>query len=202
MKRFIIFLNCVALVMFLFAGTVAEAQTSNYAVVKAGVYSPNSSDLGGFNTGFNGEVAFGHYFNKNFAMELGLGYFESSGSGSSIFNAMSGSGTGDIYAVPLTLAVKAIYPMDRWEIYAIGGMGAYFCNGKFSISTGSFNSDQSATAFGGFLGGGADYTLYDNWFFGIEGKYLWATPEFNFFGQKVDVKFDGWTVTGNIGFRF
>jgi glycine amidinotransferase len=33
-------------------------------------------------------------------------------------------------------------------------------------------------------------------------KYLWTKPQLSFFGQNFDVTFDGWTVTGNVGFRF
>ncbi len=40
--------------------------------------------------------------------------------------------------------------------------------------------------------------LTNNVFIGAEGRYLWAKPSFG--GQ--DVKLDGFTVTGNLGFRF
>jgi outer membrane protein W len=191
-NKWILYIVCIVLVMFFFSRTVAEAQSSNYFVMKAGAYKPNSSDLKDFNAGFNGEAAFGHYFSKNFAMELGLGYFTSTGP-----NSASGN---SYYAIPLTLAAKAIYPIDQWEIYAIGGAGAYYCDGKLSTNSGS--PSNSTTAFGGFLGAGADYTFFNNWFLGIEGKYLWVKPDFTFFGLKDDVALDGWTVTANVGFRF
>ena len=46
---------------------------SNYFVFKGGIYSPQTNDLDGFDTGFNGELAIGHYFDKNWAVELGAG---------------------------------------------------------------------------------------------------------------------------------
>ncbi len=200
MKKIIISLHCIVCILFLFAGPVFAAETSNYFAVKAGAYFPNSSDLGGFNTGFNGQVAYGDYFTPNFAGELGLGYFATSGTGSVDFNGVPGTATGDIYAIPLTLALKAIYPIEKWEIYAIGGLGAYFCNVKVSYSAGS--PSNSSTAFGGFLGGGIDYNIDRNWFLGVEGTYLWAKPQFTINNVSGDVAMDGWTVTGNIGFRF
>jgi outer membrane protein W len=199
---------CIALVMFLFSVPVAEAQTSNYTVLKAGAYFPNSGDLNGFGTGFNGEVALGRYFSKNFAGELGLGYFQSSGSASASGTGFTASASGSIYVIPLTVAVKAIYPVDNWELYGIGGMGAYFCNGKADANGtaggGAFagSGSSNATAFGGFLGAGATMNIDRSWFIGLEGKYVWAKPGFDFLGEKIDVDFGGWVVTGNVGFRF
>ena len=194
--------------MLLFSGPAAEAQTSNYAVLKAGAYFPNSGDLNGFNTGFNGEVAYGHYFNKNIAGELGLGYFQSSGNGSASGTGFNASANGDIYSVPLTIALKAIYPVEKWELYAIGGMGVYFCNAEMngSITRGIFtfigSESSNSASLGGFLGAGANLNMDQNWFIGMEGKYLWTTPEFTFVGQNINVHFDGWILTGNLGFRF
>jgi outer membrane protein W len=208
MKRRIVFLFCAVVTVMLFSGPVAEAQTSNYAVLKAGAYFPNSGDLNGFNTGFNGEVAFGHYFNKNFAGELGLGYFQSSGNGSASGSGYTATANGDIYSVPLTIALKAIYPVDKWEFYAIGGTGAYYCNASVngSITRGIFtfvgSESKNTVTWGGFLGAGANVNIDQNWFIGLEGKYLWAKPQFTFVGQNIDVSFDGWIVTGNLGFRF
>ncbi len=201
MKR-LVSLFFAALTVLLFSVPVAEAQTSNYAVLKAGAYFPNSSDLNSFNTGFNGEVAFGHYFNQNFAAELALGYFQSSGKGPWYTNYTA---TGDIYAVPLTVALKAIYPIDKWEVYAIGGMGAYYCkaNVDFTGSGIAVLSQNGTFALGGFLGAGANLNLDHNWFIGLEGRYLWVTPEFTVnFANNVGVSFDGWVLTGNLGYRF
>jgi len=208
MKKGIVFLISSMFAISVFIASAADAQLSNYAVAKAGAYFPNGDDLKGFSTGFNGEVAIGHYFNKNFAGELGFGYFQSSGSASASSGGISAAASGDIYAIPVTLAVKAIYPIDKWEIYALGGMGAYFCNAKVNVSgtSGGFSfsgsQSSSATSFGGFLGAGADVNITENWFIGVEGKYLWTKPSFSFAGQSIDAKFDGWTVTGNVGFRF
>ena len=200
MKKIMISLSCIVLILSLLGATVFAAETSNYFALKAGAYFPNSGDLGGFNTGFNGQAALGHYFTPNIAAELGLGYFATSGTGSGEFDGVPGTATGDLYAIPLTLALKAIYPIDKWEIYAIGGVGAYFCNVKVTYSGGS--PSNSTTAFGGFLGGGVDYNFARNWFLGVEGTYLWSKPQFTLNNVSGDVAIDGWTVTGNIGFRF
>ena len=53
------------------AGPIMVGGPSNYVVGKLGVYIPTSNDLSGYDTGFNGEFAFGHYFNPYLALEIG-----------------------------------------------------------------------------------------------------------------------------------
>ena len=82
MKRFskwigVIIVLCCALGLSLPAQ--AQNKMPNYVVVKGGIYSPQTSDLNGFNTGFNGEAAFGRYFDRNWAIEGSTGNFETSG---------------------------------------------------------------------------------------------------------------------------
>ena len=82
---FAIFLVCIA------SPVSVSDNPSNYLVLKGGIYSSSEKyDLENFNngnesrldpkTGFDGEIAFGHYILPFFAMELGAGYFESKGS--------------------------------------------------------------------------------------------------------------------------
>ena len=204
---------------------------SNYVTLKGGIYSPTSSDLKGFNTGFNGEVAFGHYFNRYFASELNIGYFQSSNTINSRASSQQsnpeeevlatlhstsssggGSGSMDIWTVPVTVAVKALYPLHKFEPYVMGGVGVYFANAKFNYSgtftsggstgTASGSATASSTVFGGFLGAGVNYNIGKNWYIGAEGKYLLARPSFTFYGVDLKASMDGWQVTGNIGYRF
>lgn len=44
------------------------AQAQNYLVLKGGIYSPQNEKLYDFDSGFNGELAFGRYLNKNLAL--------------------------------------------------------------------------------------------------------------------------------------
>lgn len=197
---------------------------SNYVMLKGGIFIPGSKDLQGFSNGFNGEVALGHYFNQYFATELGVGYYQSSTStdGSYSYNDLTASGGGrfDIRTIPLTLALKAIYPFDdRFEIYALGGLGAYFANAKLDLngtvttSKGTPNSSSyncTTTKVGGFLGAGANLNFDNNWFIGAEGKYLWVGSSFDFTfegnnwteRQSIQLNMSGLIVTGNVGHRF
>jgi hypothetical protein len=43
-------------------------------VAKLGAYMPEATDVEDFDSSFYGEVAFGIYFHKNFALELAGGY--------------------------------------------------------------------------------------------------------------------------------
>jgi len=154
--------------------------------VKAGFYSPQSDDLEDWDEGFNGELAFGHYFNPNVAMEFGLGYFQTETS----------QPDAEITVIPVTLALKGIYPVDKAELYVLGGIGAYFAN--LEVSGRGLSIDDDDTAFGGFQGAGVNYKLSNEFFIGVEAKYLWVEAEWSF----ANVDLDGWIFTGNLGFRF
>jgi len=197
-------------------GYKSTSKLKNYFALKGGIYTPTSDDLQGFGNGFNGEVVLGHYLNPYLATELGIGYFKTSVSESGSLSSGTLTATGsmnvDLWVVPITLAIKAIYPVNRFEFYGLGGIGAYFTHAKVAYSgsisqgsttlsgSGTINSD--ATAFGGFLGGGANLNFDQNWYIGVEGKYLWAKPSFNIMDTHLNVNMEGWVVTGNVGFKF
>jgi len=188
----------------------------NYVVLKGGFFAPGSTDLKGFSTGFNGEVGIGRYINPYLALELGLGYYQTSNSVSATVSSgsdyMSGTAKLDLWVIPATLAVKLIYPMQQFELYALGGAGAYFVNSKFDYSgtasiggqtyNGSGSSNSNTAAFGGFAGAGANYNFTNNWYIGAEGKYLWTRPTLSFEGTDVTANLYGWIVTGNVGYKF
>ncbi|MGZ3648007.1 MAG: porin family protein [Syntrophales bacterium] len=170
----------------------------NYVVAKLGVYSPTSNDLDGFSTGFNGEFAFGHYFNPYFAIELGVGYAQTDGDVIVVFPGARFHGNEKIEITPLTASLRLCYPVNRWvELYGIGGIGAYFVNDHIDISNHGEISD-STTAFGGQLGGGINFNLTTNFFIGAECKYVWTTASL----YGADVNLGGVRATGNFGVRF
>lgn len=175
---------------------------SNYLVLKGGIYSPSDefevnnvnaglTDRFDAKTGFNGEVAFGHYILPVLATELGVGYFESKG------DAAAAAGDAKLKVVPVRLSAKGLLPLGPIEPYGEFGIGAYIT--KLDVSgTASNFSGSSETAFGLHAGAGLNVNVSDSTFLGVEGRYLWAKPSFG--GQ--DVKIDGFTLTANLGFRF
>ena len=179
-----------------------------YFVFKAGVYSPQSDDLEEFDEGFNGEVAFGYYFNRNLAVELGVGYFYTEASESGyvdFFGIRSASVEADIDVVPLTAALKIIAPLGQVELYALGGVGMYFASGELKVSIAGIGSDTAEdddVSFGGFLGAGVNFNITNQVFLGIESKYHWVEANWEYEGIEVDAELDGWTITGNLGIRF
>jgi len=169
---------------------------SNYMVLKGGLYSPSDDfdiDTTHFNhdDGFVAEIAFGHYFIPMFAAELGAGYFESKAS------PAVPPGDAKFKVVPVTLTGKVLFPFGPIEPYGEFGIGAYITEADVSGNLGSF-SGSTKTAFGLHAGGGVNFNITETVFLGVEGRYLWAKPSFG--GQ--DIKLDGFTVTGNLGFRF
>jgi outer membrane protein W len=183
----------------------ASVNIPNYFAVKAGAYFPEDKwdvlDLGVFeyslDTGFNGDLVFGHYFNKNWALEFGIGYFYTSGD-DTLGTTRSKA---DMDVMPVTLAVKGIIPVDKWEIYGIGGIGAYFVWADEKLNGIKFSDDD--ILFGGFLGAGVSYNITPQAFLGLEGKYLWTDKSsFSDAGWRAKQKLDGWIATFNVGFRF
>ena len=85
-------------------------------VLKGGIYSPSATfDLGNINvsstfdantkTGFDGEIAFGHFFLPTFAMEMGIGYFKGTGS-----FATTPPQARDFNVIPVIRSAKAFIP--------------------------------------------------------------------------------------------
>ncbi len=168
----------------------------NYLALKGGIYSPSKDfDVNNIaidsKTGFDGEIAFGHYFLPMFGTELGVGYFESKGSPAALPGEMK------LKVVPVTLTGKVFLPMGPIEPYGEFGIGGYITKLDLSGNLGNFGGSTKGV-FGLHAGGGVNFNITDAVFIGAEGRYLWAKPSFG--GQ--DIKLDGFTVTGNLGFRF
>ena len=180
----------------------AEDKPPNYVVLKGGIYSPsNSYDLNNYNggsttrldskTGGAGEIAVGHYLLPMFAVELGVGYFESKGS------SAAQAGETKLQVVPVIATGKVLIPIGIFEPYGLFGIGAYFTKMDVEGNVYNFNSSSTIT-YGLHAGAWINFNLTENFFLGVEGKYLWAKPSYG--GQ--DVNLDGFVTTADIGFRF
>jgi outer membrane protein W len=204
MKTFTKWSLLVAVIVTLLVPLTAIAQTGaqspNYFVFKGGIYSPQTNDLDGFDTGFNGEVALGHYLNRNWAVELGAGYFQTSASQTLwLPGGFVARFKADIDVMPITVALKGIIPLNPFELYGIGGLGAYFL--WTDARYGGYSKSDSDVIFGGFLGLGANYYINPSFFLGLEGKYLW-TDDAKFSSAHIKYSLDGFITTLNIGWRF
>ncbi len=171
---------------------------SSYLVLKGGAYSPsNSFDLDNvhFNTkaGYVLEGALGHYFLPFLAVEVGGGYLESK------TDASVPSANAKLKVVPVVATGKLLLPAGPIEPYAEFGVGLYIVDLDISGNgaTGNF-SGSTNSAFGYHAGGGVNIDLGPVVFLGAEGRYLWIKRSYG----PVDIKLDGFTVTGDLGFRF
>jgi len=118
----------------------------------------------------------------------------------------------DIWVIPATLTIKLVYPVQQFELYALGGGGAYFVNSKLDYTgtariggktyNGSGSSSSNTASFGGFAGAGVNYNFISKWYVGVEGKYLWTRPSLSFAGTDVSANLYGWIVTGQVGYKF
>ena len=175
---------------------------SNYMVFKAGAYSPSDDfDLRNVNagettrfdskTGFNGEIAFGHYILPFLAVEVGAGYFESKGS------PATPVGESKLKVVPVVATGKVLLPMGPFEPYGEFGIGAYVTKLDVNGNLRNFDGTTKVT-YGLHAGAGFNVNVTDTVFLGLEGRYIWVKPEYG--GD--DIKLNGFTTTANLGLRF
>ncbi len=197
MKRPPVLFLVFAFILVVMAPSVSlAANLPSYFVLKGGLYSPSKDfDIGAthfeLDDGFVAELAVGHYIVPFFAAELGVGYFESKAS------PAVPPGETKFKVVPVTLTGKVLFPFGPIEPYGEFGIGGYITKAEVEGTIGNFTGSTKG-AFGLHAGGGVNFNITPNVFLGAEGRYLWAKPSFG--GQ--DIKLDGFTVTGNLGFRF
>ena len=208
------------LVMFGVMGLASQASGAgalgSYLEFKGGIYSPSATfnlsnvDVpntfdGDTRTGFDGEIAFGHYFLPSFSLEMGLGFFK--GKGSLRSEGTAGTHEANFNVVPLIASAKVLVPIGPVHPYGELGIGAYFT--KVTVSD-NLNTFSGSTTFGIHTGGGLNVHLSPKVFLGVEGRYVWANPSFG--GEKIKLndteyalngfKLNGFTTTLGLGFSF
>ena len=218
MKQVYFFLLALIIVVCAMPSHIIAAD-NNYLTLKPGIYSPQSSGLNQFDTGFNGEFAFGHLFNPNFAVEMGVGYFNTEAN-SRDSDQISGikypfREKDHFDVVPITLTAKLIRPAGKWEFFGLGGAGAYIVSEDITVRgtvnnwSGRASFKDTDVVFGFHLGLGFQYNITAKWFVGAEGKYLWArqallrdhTPGVPV-AMDTQPRMDGILATAVMGFRF
>jgi outer membrane protein W len=195
--------------------TVAKHEKSSYVAFKGGIYSPSESFTvsnlnvedtfdGTTKSGFDGEIAFGHYFLPTVVLELGAGYFKAKGS----FDSEGGVTSDlDFNVIPLILSGKFMIPVGSVSPYGEVGIGAYFSSMDVSNNGNSFSGTST---FGIHAGAGVDVPVGDTVFLGAEGRYVWADPSFGDQTIKINdqefsldgFKLNGFTLTAVVGFCF
>lgn len=167
----------------------AGIERNNYLSIRSGIYTfTDGLRDATFATGFDGEVAYGHYLHPNLILEIATGYFH---------DGVNKSYGNNIKGEPVLLTAKAVYPFHLVELYAGGGPGVYFT--KFDGRVNGIVAHKSDTVFGGQIVAGLQYALSSRFFLGVEGKYI-STEKADFVVFKP--RFDGYTVTGSFGVRF
>ncbi|HVN97199.1 MAG TPA: outer membrane beta-barrel protein, partial [Syntrophorhabdaceae bacterium] len=105
----------------------------SYLVLKAGIFYPQG-DVDNLDTGFSGEFAYGYRFHENWAFEIGSGYFGADGRQDGVLGGLAASEKDEMYAIPLTVAIKGILPLDdQFEIYGLAGGGGYYVHAESTL---------------------------------------------------------------------
>jgi outer membrane protein W len=185
----------------------------NYLAFKGGIYSPSATfDIGNIDvsttfdadtkTGFDGEIAYGHFFLPTFAMEMGIGYFKGTGS-----FATTPPQAMDFNVIPVIVSAKAFIPAGPIDPYGEVGIGAYFTD--FNVSD-NLNTFSGNSTFGLHTGAGLNANISPNYFLGVEARYVWANPSFGDQAIRLNdteyalngFKLNGFTTTLVLGYNF
>lgn len=191
---------------FLAPFSVMAQEKMSYLAIKAGAISPAGDfDDAGFESGFNGEIALGRYFDPDAAIEGGIGFYRSESNTSDLISGVDAS----VWVIPITAAVKGILPFKDVNLFGGVGLGIYFANAevKDKVNGVSDKFTDDDTVFGFHVSIGASVNITPDIFLGFEGRRIW-TEEAEFTGSlsgnpatlKSDL--DATTLTGNLGFRF
>jgi outer membrane protein W len=183
----------------------------DYVALKIGTYNPTGDlDDAGIGSGFNGELGFGSYFSKNFSFEAGVGYFKTDDTFTSFIPGIGQVSENDKgTALPIFLTLKGHIPFKIGEFYGGVGVGWYFATIDVDINTpiGSLSFSDADNVFGLHFLAGININITEKWFLGIEAKKF-TTDDFNFFDTDqgffldFDTDLDGYTISGQIGYRF
>ena len=164
--------------VFIFSPAVSTAaqiseKNDNYFEFKAGIYYPSEHlELSDFNEGvrttfdrrlgFDGELAFGHYYHRYFGMEFGVGYFETKRFAELAMGSMR------IESMPVLLSAKLFLPMGPFESYGEIGIGGYFTKFELVNAGGQKKTDRDFEV-GPHAGVGINYNFTDSFYMGIRG---------------------------------
>lgn len=192
--------------LFLAPFSVMAQEKMSYLAIKAGAISPAGEfDDAGFESGFNGEIALGRYFDPDAAIEGGIGFYRSESNTSDLISVEDAS----VWVIPITGTVKGILPFKDVNLFGGVGLGIYFASAevKDKVNGVSDKFTDADTVFGFHVSIGANVNITPDIFLGFEGRRIW-TEEAEFSGslsgstQTVKSDLDATTLTGNLGFRF
>ncbi len=198
----------------------AGLDQSYYVAFHGGLHLPQGdavSDVPGykFNTGFGGEISLGKRFGPNLAGEIGLGSYavatDEIATGYVVcdiygFNCADVTEKGEARATPLVATIKAILPMEGFELYALGGLGLYFVSAKDTWSAAGYGSEShtsSDSPIGIHLGAGAMIPLAPNWKLSLEARYVGVKASLeDINGYSYDVNLNGVQISGGLQLFF
>lgn len=179
------FLLCMLSISVMWSPVSAYAADTAYVAVKAGVFFPNGKNenadktengFSNFDSGYNVELAVGFKPESYVAVELGTGMYSTEGK----VNDLIRNSSYTAYGVPVTVTAKGILDLEKWELFAGGGIGYYFgfIDNKTNFVAGPVVDESSH---GGAIGyhavAGADYIIDKKVSVGAEFKWFSARPE-------------------------
>jgi hypothetical protein len=179
--------------------TPSAVEPPEYFNVRLGLFKPTANDLDGYGAGLAGEVAFGAFFNRYVAAEVGLGHYRTSDS-QEFWDPTYGLYTVEsvLSMIPITTSVKLVAPLSRIDLYGLVGVGMYFLGVEVTESASGTSATDDDIAFGFHLGGG--FALPISQQFDVGAEVRWARVEPTFDGGRF--KADGVRFQGVLAYRF
>jgi opacity protein-like surface antigen len=172
MRKLLIFIPIV-IIMFI-PGISIAAEPDDYINLKVGWFWPNTSSKGlkGFEQAPVYEFDYGRNFGRNFAVEAGGTYYQTTNKDISDYKVR-------FYGPFATLKGK-IHPIDQIELYLGAGAGYYWSE----VDYGDINTKGKGIGWHALLGGG--YRIIDSLALGLEGKYSQAILKSNNWNDNID----------------
>lgn len=189
----------------------------NYLAFRGGAFMPRGDAIDqlpgySFNTGFGGEIALGRRFTPNVAAEVGLGTFgvatdEIPAAFWDGFSWWDGTAKGEVRATPLLASIKAILPLQGFELYALGGLGMYFVSAKETYTVPAAGWSDSHTSsdspIGFHFGAGAMIPLAPKWNLSLEGRFVSVKAQgTDIDGYDYDLNLGGTQLSAGLMFAF
>lgn len=194
----------------------AQEEGSGYLIIKAGAVYPDMSrkeNISDYEADMDFQVGAGVRAGRNVAAEFLLGYTKVDGSGDGQCerngNIYQCEQKDEMYIIPLTATIKAVFPVDLEEIvepYFGGGLGIYVVGSDLTTEIPALQredlSSSDEVAFGYHLVGGVNFRITPTMNMGLDLKWFYVRPRFSYDEGEYKQRLSGLSLYLSLAFSF